>query len=139
VLAPVLQNLDAIDLSTLVARRTVLVERARSNQLSLADFEGGVTTLSNLGMYRVDHFQAIISPGQASILAVGQIRQRPWVEKVLTVKPTLVLNLTVDHRVTDGAAAAAFLGQIAELLESPEDLSLLPSASPDNGAPKPNV
>ena len=123
VLAPVLRHLEAIDLPTLINRRTELVEKARVGRLSLADLEGGVTTLSNLGMYRVDHFHGIISPGQSSILAVGQIRQRPWVEQALTVKPTLILNLTVDHRVADGAAAAAFLGQIIELIENPQDLS----------------
>jgi len=65
--------------SSLVARRIELVEKARAGRLSLADLEGGVGTLSNLGMYRVDHFQAIITPGQSSILAVGQIRKsRGW-------------------------------------------------------------
>jgi pyruvate dehydrogenase E2 component (dihydrolipoamide acetyltransferase) len=123
VLAPVLRHLEAIDLPTLINQRTELVEKARLGRLSLADLEGGATTLSTLGMYRVDHFQGIISPGQSSILAVGQIRKRPWVEDALTVKPTLILNLTVDHRVTDGAAAAAFLGQIIELIENPQDLS----------------
>ncbi len=123
VIAPVLRKLDAIELRSLVTRRIELVEKARSGRLSLADLEGGVGTLSNLGMYRVDHFQAIISPGQSSILAVGQIRQRPWVEKTLTVKPTVMLNLTVDHRVADGAAAAIFLGKIVELIENPQGLS----------------
>ena len=64
-----------------MARRIELVEKARAGRLSLADLEGGVGTLSNLGMYRVDHFQAIITPGQSSILAVGQIRKRPWVDR----------------------------------------------------------
>jgi len=133
VIAPVLRNLESTDLRSLVKRRSELVEKSRSGRLALTDLEGGVGTLSNLGMYRVDHFQAIISPGQSSILAIGQIRQRPWVENILTVKPTVMLNLTVDHRVTDGAAAAVFLGKLIELIEEPQSLSATPSGIPSDG------
>jgi pyruvate dehydrogenase E2 component (dihydrolipoamide acetyltransferase) len=129
VVAPVIRNLGSVDLRALVTRRTELVEKARAGRLSLADLEGGVATLSNLGMYRVDQFQAIITPGQSSILAVGQIRKRPWVEETLTVKPTVMLNLTVDHRVTDGATGAAFLSKLVELIENPQGLSWQPSVS----------
>jgi pyruvate dehydrogenase E2 component (dihydrolipoamide acetyltransferase) len=129
VIAPVIRNLGYLDLRGLVARRTELVDKARAGRLSLADLEGGVATLSNLGMYRVDQFQAIITPGQSSILAVGQIRKRPWVEETLTVKPTVILNLTVDHRVTDGATGAAFLSKLVDLIENPQGFSGQPSAS----------
>jgi len=132
--APVIRNVEAMDLRALAIRRSALVEKARLGRLSLVDLEGGVGTLSNLGMYRVDHFQAIVSPGQSSILAVGQIRERPWVEKTLMVKPTLILNLTVDHRVADGAAAAVLLGKMIELIEAPDDLRWEPSPSTGNGA-----
>jgi pyruvate dehydrogenase E2 component (dihydrolipoamide acetyltransferase) len=81
-------------------------------------------------MYRVDQFEALISPGQSSILAVGQIRKRPWVDETVTVKPTVKLNLTVDHRVADGAAAAVFLGKIAELIENPHHLISQPAGTP---------
>jgi pyruvate dehydrogenase E2 component (dihydrolipoamide acetyltransferase) len=134
VVAPVIRNLGSVDLRTLVTRRTELVEKARAGRLSLADLEGGVATLSNLGMYRVDQFQAIITPGQSSILAVGQIRKRPWVEETLTVRPTVMLNLTVDHRVTDGATGAAFLSKLVELIENPQGLSWQPSVSSGDGA-----
>lgn len=134
VIAPVIRNLGSIDLQALVARRIEVVEKARAGQLSLADLEGGVGTLSNLGMYRVDHFQAIITPGQSSILAVGQIRKRPWLDQTLTVKPTVMLNLTVDHRVVDGAVGAEFLGKMVELIENPKDLFRQPSARPGDGA-----
>jgi pyruvate dehydrogenase E2 component (dihydrolipoamide acetyltransferase) len=132
VVAPVIRNADADDLRALAARRAVLVEKARAGRLALADMEGGVGTLSNLGMYRVDHFQAVINPGQSSILAVGQIRQRPWVEKTLSVKRTMMLNLTVDHRVADGAVAAVCLDKIIELIENPRDLAgVMQSSSGD--------
>jgi pyruvate dehydrogenase E2 component (dihydrolipoamide acetyltransferase) len=123
VVAPVIRNVDELDIPSLVAARERLVDKARTGRLALSDLEGGAGTLSNLGMYRVDHFQAIINPGQSSVLAVGQIRRRPWAEETVTVKPTMVLNFTVDHRVADGATAAVFLGKIAELIESPPDLS----------------
>ena len=134
VVAPVFRNLGSIDLRTLVACRIETVEKARAGRLSLADLEGGVGTLSNLGMYRVDHFQAIITPGQSSILALGQIRKRPWVAETLSVKPTLMLNLTVDHRVADGAAGAAFLSKMVELIENPQGLSWQPTVSHGDGA-----
>ena len=134
VIAPVLRNLEATDLKALAHCRSELVEKARSGRLALTDLEGGVGTLSNLGMYRVDHFQAIISPGQSSILAVGQIRPRPWAEKTLMVKPTVMLNLTVDHRVTDGAAAALFLGNLIELIEEPKGFATTLNGIPSDGA-----
>jgi pyruvate dehydrogenase E2 component (dihydrolipoamide acetyltransferase) len=133
VVAPVLRNLGSGDLAALVTRRIDLVEKARAGRLAFTDLEGGVGTLSNLGMYRVDQFQAIITPGQSSILAVGQIRKRPWVDGTsLTVKPTVMLNLTVDHRVADGAIGAAFLTKMVELIENPKGFK--PAISPGDGA-----
>jgi pyruvate dehydrogenase E2 component (dihydrolipoamide acetyltransferase) len=134
VVAPVIRNLDSLDLRALMARRIELVEKARAGRLSLAELEGGVGTLSNLGTYRVDHFHAIVSPGQSSILAVGQIRKRPWVDQTLTVKPTVMLNLTVDHRVADGALGAAFLSKMVEWIENPQGFSGRPTVSPGDGA-----
>ncbi len=120
VVAPVIRDLDALDLAAVTLRRHDLTERARQGRLALADLEGGVGTLSNLGMYRVDHFQALITPGQSFVLAVGQIRNRPWVEgSVLLVRPTVRLQLSVDHRVADGVTAVVFLDQIAALIEDP--------------------
>jgi pyruvate dehydrogenase E2 component (dihydrolipoamide acetyltransferase) len=120
VVAPVLADVEKLPLVQLITRRAALIEKARNSRLSFADLEGGVGTLSNLGMYRIDRFEAIIVPGQSFILAAGNLRERPWVEdKSLVVRPTVVLNLSVDHRVADGAVAAAFLERIAEVIENP--------------------
>jgi pyruvate dehydrogenase E2 component (dihydrolipoamide acetyltransferase) len=113
-----------------VKKRHTLADKARLGKLSLGELEGGVSTLSNLGMYRVDHFEALIAPGQSSILAVGSIRKRPWVEgDGLVARSTVIVNLTVDHRIADGAAAATFLGKLIELLEAPSRLKW-PEPSP---------
>ena len=120
VVAPVLADVERISLVQLVKQRAAITERARQSRLTFTDLEGGVGTLSNLGMYRVDRFEGIISPGQSFILAAGKLRERPWVEdKSLVVRPTVILNLSVDHRVADGATAAAFLERIAEVIENP--------------------
>lgn len=124
VVAPVIQGVSELDLQQLVSKRHDLVERGRNGKLTLAELEGGIGTLSNLGMYRVDKFEAIISPGQSSILAVGSIRNRPWVDTALVVKPTVILNLTVDHRIADGEGAATFLSELVDLIENPSRLPL---------------
>jgi pyruvate dehydrogenase E2 component (dihydrolipoamide acetyltransferase) len=120
VVAPVLADVERIPLVQLVKQRAEITDRARQSRLTFTDLEGGVGTLSNLGMYRVDRFEGIISPGQSFILAAGKLRDRPWVEdKSLVIRPTVILNLSVDHRVADGATAAAFLERIAEVIENP--------------------
>lgn len=130
VAAPVIRGVDGLDLVEVGRRRSEATEKARAGRLSLTDLEGGIGTLSNLGMYRVDQFQALITPGQSFILAAGKIDNRPWVDKgALTVSPTLRLNLSVDHRVADGALAAQFLGAIAELIENPYRLLWEPKKS----------
>jgi pyruvate dehydrogenase E2 component (dihydrolipoamide acetyltransferase) len=134
VVAPVLRNVDALNLTQLSAKRHEFAEKARAGKLSLSELEGGVSTLSNLGMYRVDHFEALISPGQSSILAVGSIRKRPWVSETLVVKPTVIFNLTVDHRIADGAVAAAFLGKLIALIEEPSSQPLRDASSRSDGA-----
>ena len=130
VVAPVIRGVDRLDLVEVGRRRNEAAEKGRGGRLSLNDLEGGIGTLSNLGMYRVDQFQALITPGQSFILAAGKIDNRPWVDKgALTVAPTLRLNLSVDHRVADGALAAQFLGAIAELIENPYRLLWEPQKS----------
>ncbi len=120
VVAPVMAGVESLSLVRLVTRRAELAEKARQSRLTFADLEGGVGTLSNLGMYRVDRFEGIISPGQSFLLAAGKLRNRPWVEDTsLLIRPTVILNLSVDHRVADGATAAVFLERIAEIIENP--------------------
>lgn len=127
VVAPVAKNVSALDLAQITEWRRAAIEKTRGGRLALADLEGGIGTLSNLGNYRVDQFQAIISPGQSFILAVGRVAPRPWVESgALTVAQTLMLTLSVDHRVADGALAAEFLQHIAALVESPYRLLWTP-------------
>jgi pyruvate dehydrogenase E2 component (dihydrolipoamide acetyltransferase) len=123
VAAPVLMNVDRILLPELVTRRSEITDKTRQNKLTLPDLEGAVGTLSNLGMYRVDRFEGIIIPGQTFLLAVGRLQNRPWVDRSLVIKPTIILNLSVDHRVVDGAIAAEFLGRLAELIEQPDQIT----------------
>lgn len=125
VVGPVIHDVDKLEVGAIAQRRSNLVDKARRRRLTLRDLEGGVGTLSNLGMYQIDQFQAMITPGQSFVLAVGQIRQRPWVEgAALTVRPTMILSLSVDHRVADGAVAAEFIRKVANLIEHPERIGL---------------
>ena len=95
--------------------------RARSaGTIRPDEFSGGTFTISNLGMFDIDEFDAIIVPPQAGILAVGVAAQRPVVKDgELAIATTMRLTLSADHRVTDGAPAAVFLNEIRRLLESP--------------------
>jgi pyruvate dehydrogenase E2 component (dihydrolipoamide acetyltransferase) len=122
-LVPVLVDADRKLLAQIAAERADLVERARAGKLAPDDLSGGTFTLTNLGMYRVDAFQAVLNPPQSCILAVGRIAERPVaLDGQLTVRRTAVLTLSCDHRVLDGAVAAAFLGRVAELIEEPYGL-----------------
>ena len=117
---PVLHRADTLGLAELAARREDLVSRAQAGKLRPADIQGGGFTLSNLGMYGVDAFNAIVNPPQAAILAVGRIADRVVaVNGQPAVRPTMVLTLSCDHRVLDGARGARFLGALAELIEEP--------------------
>jgi pyruvate dehydrogenase E2 component (dihydrolipoamide acetyltransferase) len=120
---PVLHDVDRKPLAQIAAERSALVERARTGKLSPDDLTGGTFTLTNLGMYRVDSFQAILNPPQSAILAVGRIVERPVaIGGQLAVRRTVVLSLSCDHRVLDGVLGAQFLGRVAELIEEPYEL-----------------
>jgi pyruvate dehydrogenase E2 component (dihydrolipoamide acetyltransferase) len=120
---PVLQNADVLDLQKLAARRKALVEAARSGRLRPEDVSGGTFTISNLGMYGVDAFAAIVNPPQAAILAVGRITDRVIpVAGRPEVRPTLAVCLSFDHRVVDGARGAQFLDTLGGLMEEPAGL-----------------
>jgi len=121
VVAPVIPNAHIANLAQIAQQRRELTERARANMLRPADIADATFTISNLGMYRVDSFSAIIPPPQAAILAVGTIVDRVVaVEAQPAVRPMMTLTLSSDHRVVDGARAAAFLKDLAEALATPE-------------------
>jgi len=123
---PVIHRADTLNLAEIAARRGDLANRAQGGKLRPADIQGGGFTISNLGMYGVDAFNAIVNPPQAAILAVGRIADRVLATNGQpTVQPTMVLTLSCDHRALDGARGAQFLGVLAELIEEP--LSLLVS------------
>jgi pyruvate dehydrogenase E2 component (dihydrolipoamide acetyltransferase) len=115
VVAGVIHHADHAELEEIAARRKELIDRARSHRLQPSDIAGATFTISNLGMYGVDAFTAIIVPPQAGILAVGAIADRVVaVDGRPAVRPMVTLTLSCDHRVVDGARAAAFLNEIAE-------------------------
>jgi pyruvate dehydrogenase E2 component (dihydrolipoamide acetyltransferase) len=117
---PVLHRADTLTLADIAARREDLVARAQAGKLRPADIQGGGFTISNLGMYGVDAFNAIVNPPQAAILAVGRIADRVVaVNGQPAVQPTMVLTLSCDHRALDGARGAQFLGALADLIEEP--------------------
>jgi pyruvate dehydrogenase E2 component (dihydrolipoamide acetyltransferase) len=119
-LVPVIRTTGRLSLFELARERAALTAKARAGRLSLAEMEGGSATLSNLGHVGIDWFQAILNPPQSVILATGRIAKRPIVvNDQIYVQPTVALNLSADHRVVDGVAAANFLARIRELLESP--------------------
>jgi len=117
---PVIRRADQLGLVQIAQQREDLVQRARAGKLTPGDLEEGVFTLTNLGMFRVDWFDAILNPPQAAILAVGRMRERALIENGAVIAAAmLTLSLSVDHRVLDGAAAARFLSDLVELIETP--------------------
>jgi pyruvate dehydrogenase E2 component (dihydrolipoamide acetyltransferase) len=117
---PVIRRADTLGVAEIAARREDLVDRAQAGKLRPIDIQGGVFTISNLGMYGVDAFSAIVNPPQAAILAVGRIADRVVaVNGQPVVQPAMVLTLSCDHRALDGARGARFLGALAELIEEP--------------------
>lgn len=121
---PVVHKAAALGLGEITTRRLELIERANATKLSLNDISDGTFTISNLGMYGVDAFNAIVNPPQAAILAVSRIAERVVpVNHQPSVQPMMTLTLSCDHRVVDGARGAQFLDTLAQLIEEP--LSLL--------------
>ena len=121
---PVLHQADDLSLRGIARQRADLVARAQAGRLQLRDLQDGTFTISNLGMYGVDAFTAIINAPQAAILAVGRIAERVVpVDGQPAVRPMLTLSLSCDHRVVDGARGAEFLATVAELIEDPAALA----------------
>jgi pyruvate dehydrogenase E2 component (dihydrolipoamide acetyltransferase) len=126
-ITPVLQNADQVDIYSLSRTWKDLVDRARAKQLQPEEYSSGGFTISNLGMFGVDRFDAILPPGQGAILAVGASRPQmvATADGLFGVKSQMQVNMTCDHRVIYGAQAAAFLKDLAKLIETnPESLTL---------------
>jgi pyruvate dehydrogenase E2 component (dihydrolipoamide acetyltransferase) len=121
VIAPVIHQANAATLAEITTQRIALAERARAGKSQLADLAGGTFTISNLGMFKVDSFTAIITPPQAAILAVGAVADRVVAQKgKAVVRPIVTLTLSSDHRIVDGARAAAFLNDLVDAIAEPE-------------------
>ena len=118
---PVIRGADTRSVEEIAMEGARLADAARHNRLGPDDMMGGTFTISNLGMYGVSRFTAIINPPQVAILAVGAIENRVVTagSDSFAVRPQLTLNLAADHRVVDGALAARFLGRLKEVLETP--------------------
>jgi len=124
VVGAVIHKADKAKISEISAQRRELTERARAGRLRPADITGGTFTLSNLGMYKVDAFSAIITPPQAAVLAVGSISDRVVpVDGKPGIRPMMTMTLSSDHRVADGARAAEFLNELANAIREPEKVS----------------
>ncbi len=117
---PVIHGADRLSAQEIAARRAELVKRAQAGKQRTDDLAGATFTISNLGMYGVDAFNAIIPAPQAAILAVGRIVERVVpLNGAPAIQPVMALSLSCDHRVVDGARGAQFLGALAELIEEP--------------------
>ena len=121
-IVPVIRDADQKNISQIARELQAFREKALQMRFSTYDLTGGTFTISNLGMYGVDQFNAIINPPQSAILAVGRIIRSPFVlpDNTMTIRPVMNLTLTVDHRAMDGVLGAKFLAEIKERLENPE-------------------
>jgi pyruvate dehydrogenase E2 component (dihydrolipoamide acetyltransferase) len=117
---PVLRSAERQSLAEIAGARGEIVSRARENKLTAQDLEDGTFTISNLGMFGIEQFVAVINPPQAAILAVGATVDTPVARNgAVEIRPMLTMTLTVDHRAVDGAAGAAFLRTVKQFVEDP--------------------
>ena len=119
-IVPVIRDASVKGLREIALNGRSLIEKARNNSLALDDITGGTFTLSNLGMFTVDAFTAIINPPEAAILAIGRVVEKPvCIDGEVVVGKRITLTLGLDHRVLDGAQGARFLGEIVNYIENP--------------------
>uniref|UniRef100_A0A0E0ELT0 Dihydrolipoamide acetyltransferase component of pyruvate dehydrogenase complex n=1 Tax=Oryza meridionalis TaxID=40149 RepID=A0A0E0ELT0_9ORYZ len=125
-ITPVLEDADKLDIYLLSQKWKELVKKARAKQLQPNEYSSGTFTLSNLGMFGVDRFDAILPPGQGGIMAVGASKPTVVADKdgFFSVKSKMLVNVTADHRIVYGADLAAFLQTFAKIIEDPESLTL---------------
>ena len=119
-ITPIVPQTDGLGLSEIGNKVRDLASRAKNNKLKPEEFQGGSFTISNLGMFGIKEFAAVINPPQGAILAVGMGEQRPVVrDGALAVATVMSCTLSVDHRVVDGAVGARFLAAFKALIEDP--------------------
>ena len=119
-ITPIIRNADRKSLREIAAEVRELAGRARAKKLAPAEYTGATFTVSNLGMFGIDDFTAIINPPEVAILAVGRIEQKPVVvNDELEIRRRMRMTLSCDHRVVDGATGAQFLKTLVEMLENP--------------------
>jgi pyruvate dehydrogenase E2 component (dihydrolipoamide acetyltransferase) len=119
-IVPVIRDADTLTITQISAQTRDLATRARSGKLKPEEFTGSTFSVSNLGMFGVDQFTAVINPPEAAILAVGATKQEPVVrDGAIVVGHTMRVTLSIDHRALDGATAAKFLADLTSLLENP--------------------
>ena len=117
---PVIRNADKLPLDELALRSRELANQARNHKLMPADYQGGTFTVSNLGMFDVDSFTAILNPPQCGILAVGRVAPRVIPHgDAIAIRSMMTMTLSADHRVVDGAIGARFLQRVKQHLEVP--------------------
>jgi len=124
-ITPVVRNADLKGIGVISAEVRDMVDRAKRRQLKAAEIQGATFTVSNLGMYGIDQFDAIINPPAACILAIGRIQRVPVVENDrIVIGDRLNLTLSCDHRAVDGALGARYMDELRDILERPESLAL---------------
>lgn len=125
-LTPVLEDVDKLDIYLLAQKWRALLKKTRLKQLQPNEYSSGTFSLSNLGMFGVDRFDAILPPGQGAIMAVGASRPTVKADKdgFFSIKNEMLVNVTADHRIIYGADLAAFLQTFAKIVEDPESLTL---------------
>jgi pyruvate dehydrogenase E2 component (dihydrolipoamide acetyltransferase) len=127
-IVPVIKNAQDLSLTELSEVASALIGRARERKLTREEYSGGTFTLSNLGMFGIENFTAIINPPEVGILAVSATKDEPVVvtggngEKMIAIRPMMNITLSVDHRLIDGLLAAQFVTEVKRLLESPDEL-----------------
>jgi pyruvate dehydrogenase E2 component (dihydrolipoamide acetyltransferase) len=119
-ITPVIRHADRKSLRELATESRALAERARDRKLTPEEYTGSTFSVSNLGMFAIDQFTAVINPPEAGILAVGSIEQKPVIhEGELEVRRRMRLTMSCDHRVIDGATGAQFLQTVKRMFENP--------------------
>ena len=124
-IVPVVKDADKKSLGVIAKETADLIQKAQDKKLLPDDYQGGTFTITNLGMYDIEKFSAIINQPETAILAVGKITKKPVViDDKITIRPMMNLTLSCDHRAIDGAAGAKFLQNIKQILEEPMNMLL---------------